>query len=89
MENLNSPQYLEQTKIQLMEVLRGVEPVPSAQIQTGQVESQLNPRGLNMEIDEPDEEEKLADAEPDLRVTNEMIGRKEGAVDDLYGPSDQ
>ncbi len=77
MENLNSPQYLEQTKIQLMEVLRGVEPVPGGQIQTGQVESQLNPRGLDAEIDEAGTEEAMADNQPDARVTNDMLGRKE------------
>jgi histone deacetylase 1/2 len=77
MENLNSPQYLEQTKIQILEGLRGIEPVPGAQIQTGQVESQLNPRGINMEIDEPDAGEIAADTKPDTRVTNQMLGRKE------------
>jgi histone deacetylase 1/2 len=77
MENLNSPQYLEQTKIQILEGLKGIEPVPGTQIQTGQVESQLNPRGLNMEIDEPDTEEMLADSKPDVRVTNQVLGRKE------------
>lgn len=77
MENLNSPQYLEQTKIQLLEVLRDVEPVPGAQIQTGQVESQLNPRAMNMEVDEAGTEEEMADNQPNMRVTNEMLGRKE------------
>ena len=77
MENLNSPQYLEQTKIQIMEVLRNVEPVPGAQIQTGQVESQLNPRGINLEIEEADTEEVMGDTQPDTRVTNDMLGRKE------------
>lgn len=77
MENLNSPQYLEQTKIQIMEVLRGVEPVPGAQIQTGQVESQLNPRGMNMEIDEADTEESMNDSKPDERITSGMLGQKE------------
>ena len=77
MENLNSPQYLEQTKIQIMEVLRGVEPVPGAQIQTGQVESQLNPRGMNMEIDEADTEESMNDSKPNERITSAMLGRKE------------
>ena len=77
MENLNSPQYLEQTMIQIMEVLRGVEAVPGTQIQTGQVESQLNPRGINLEIEEPESEEVMEDDEPDTRVTDDMLGRKE------------
>lgn len=77
MENLNSPQYLEQTKIQLLEVLRDVEPVPGTQIQTGQVDSQLNPRAMNMEVEEAGVEEEIADNQPDTRVTNEMLGRKE------------
>mmetsp|Transcript_28269 Transcript_28269/g.39976 ORF Transcript_28269/g.39976 Transcript_28269/m.39976 type:complete len:236 (-) Transcript_28269:411-1118(-) len=41
MENLNSPEYLDRTKIQLLEILREVEPAPSVQIQTGQT-------GMNM-----------------------------------------
>eukprot|EP00553_Chaetoceros_curvisetus_P001850 CAMPEP_0204617040 /NCGR_PEP_ID=MMETSP0717-20131115/4129_1 /ASSEMBLY_ACC=CAM_ASM_000666 /TAXON_ID=230516 /ORGANISM="Chaetoceros curvisetus" /LENGTH=430 /DNA_ID=CAMNT_0051630455 /DNA_START=89 /DNA_END=1381 /DNA_ORIENTATION=- len=77
MENLNSPQYLEQTKIQLLEVLRDVEPVPGTQIQTGQVDSQLNPRAMNMEVEEAGVEEEMADNQPDTRVTNEMLGHKE------------
>jgi len=77
MENLNSPEYLEHTMIQIMEVLKNVEPVPGCQIQTGQVESQLNPRALNVEIDEPDTEEAAIDDQPDKRVTADMLGRKE------------
>jgi len=42
MENLNSPQYLEKTKIQLLEVLRSIECAPSVQVQTGGT-SNLNP----------------------------------------------
>ena len=38
---------MEKTKQQLLEVLRGVEPVPGTQIQTGQVDSQLNPRDMD------------------------------------------
>jgi histone deacetylase 1/2 len=52
MENLNSKEYLEKTRNQLLEVLRGVEPVPGTQIQTGQVESQLNPRTFGMEVND-------------------------------------
>merc|ERR1712194_877758 len=51
MENLNSKEYLESTKIQLLEILRGIDLVPGTQIQTGGVESALHPRGLSMEID--------------------------------------
>ena len=42
MENLNSPQYLEKTKVQLLEVLRSIECAPSAQMQTGGTNN-LNP----------------------------------------------
>jgi histone deacetylase 1/2 len=55
MENLNSPEYLQRTKIQLLEILREVEPVPSVQIQTGQIESQINPRSALMEEDDDDD----------------------------------
>lgn len=74
MENLNSPEYLERTKIQLFDILKEVEPVPSAQIQTGQVESQLNPRGLLMEVENAAPEEEV---DPDRRVTRDETGRKE------------
>ena len=52
MENLNSAMYLEKTKQQLLEVLRGVEPAPGTQIQTGQVDSQLNPRSMDISSSE-------------------------------------
>jgi len=83
MENLNSPQELEQKKIQLLEGLREIEPVPgTTQIQTGQVESQLNPRGIHMEVvDEAGTEEDMADIHPDARVTNLMLGHKEHPSD--------
>ena len=73
MENLNSPEYLEKTKIQLLDILSEVEPVPGTQIQTGQVESQLNPRSMAMEVDEPEP----AEENPDERVTPEETGQKE------------
>jgi histone deacetylase 1/2 len=76
MENLNSPEYLERTKIQLLDILKDVEPVPGTQIQTGQVESQLNPRGNSMEVDEPSPEEEASN-NPDTRVTDEETGMKE------------
>lgn len=73
MENLNSPEYLEKTKGQLLDILSEVEPVPGTQIQTGQVESQLNPRGVDMEVDNPSPEE----TDPDRRLSREDTGRKE------------
>ncbi|KAL3936643.1 MAG: hypothetical protein SGARI_002468 [Bacillariaceae sp.] len=75
MENLNSPEYLETTKNQLLDILSDVEPVPGVQIQTGQVESQLNPRGTNMEVDRPDPAEE---GNPDQRVASE---RKEHSAE--------
>jgi histone deacetylase 1/2 len=70
MENLNSPEYLDKTKNQLLEILRGVEPVPGTQIQTGQVDSQTNPRGIEREVDAdrvgPDEA-----ADPDRRADDD------------------
>lgn len=71
MENLNSTTYLEKTKQQLLEVLRGVEPVPGTQIQTGQVDSQTNPRP--MEVDNDNDEKADEDAAKDREET----GRKE------------
>ena len=55
--------------------------MPGAQIQTGQVESQLNPRGLNMEVDEPSADEKAADQHPDERVADEAMGRPQAKYD--------
>ena len=76
MDNLNSGEYLDRTKIQLLEILRDLEPVPSTQIQTGGVESALHPKGKNLEEDkihmmEEDEEKNM-----DVRATN-MDERKE------------
>lgn len=48
MENLNSPEYLDKTKQQLLDILSEVEPVPGVQIQTGQVESALHPPTLDL-----------------------------------------
>ena len=76
MENLNSPEYLERTKLQLFDILNQVEPVPGTQIQTGQVESQTNPRGMLAEVDGPNAEESQ---DPDKRVGREETGRKEHA----------
>ena len=71
MENLNSPEYLEKTKIQLLEILSGVEPAPSVQIQTGQVESALHP--TTMRVDESAAADETEN--PDVRMTD--TGRKE------------
>eukprot|EP00540_Astrosyne_radiata_P005525 CAMPEP_0116833470 /NCGR_PEP_ID=MMETSP0418-20121206/6455_1 /TAXON_ID=1158023 /ORGANISM="Astrosyne radiata, Strain 13vi08-1A" /LENGTH=83 /DNA_ID=CAMNT_0004462925 /DNA_START=176 /DNA_END=427 /DNA_ORIENTATION=- len=76
MENLNSPEYMERTKIQLFDILKEVEPVPSTQIQTGQVDSQLNPRSAMMEVDDPAADDD-DNRDPDRRVTRDDTGRKE------------
>jgi histone deacetylase 1/2 len=81
MENLNSPEYLEKTKIQLFEILGEIESVPGVPIQTGQVQSQLNPRSISMEVDEPDIEEELNDKHPDRRITNQDLGQKEHGME--------
>lgn len=73
LENLNSEEYLERTKGQLLSILKEVEPVPGTQIQTGQVDSQLNPRGVDKEVDNPAPDED----KPDQRVSREETGRKE------------
>jgi histone deacetylase 1/2 len=49
MENLNSKEYLHDTKTQLMEILKQVEAAPSTQIQTGQVESALHPAPMALD----------------------------------------
>ena len=78
MENLNSREYLNRTKQQLIDILREVEPVPGMQIQTGQVESQLAPRGISMEIDDPSSAEGGdASENPDQRSDERDDGRKE------------
>jgi len=83
MENLNSKEYLNRTKTQLIDILREVEPVPGTQIQTGQVESQLNPRGFSMEIDEPSKDEggNAKSDNPDERSDDRMDGRKEHSAE--------
>jgi histone deacetylase 1/2 len=66
MENLNSLAYLEKTKQQLLEVLRGVEHVPGTQIQTGQVDSQTNPAPMQVDVDKDEQaDEPTADARED------------------------
>jgi len=71
MENLNSTQYLDKTKNQLLEILSHVEPAPSVQIQTGQVESALHPS--TMQVDESAAADEAEN--PDARMTD--TGRKE------------
>ena len=70
MDNLNTPEYLESQKSQVMEILSQIEPVPGTQIQTGQVESQLNPRGM------PIDGEAGTEGSPDHRP---MEGKEHGA----------
>jgi histone deacetylase 1/2 len=83
MENLNSPEYLDRTKIQLLEILGDVEPVPGGQIQTGQVDSQLTPKGVPTSTvvrdgDADDEDDKMEGAgDPDKRTKEEESGRKQ------------
>ncbi len=75
MKNLNSQEYIEESKGQLLEILRDVEPVPGTQIQTVQVESQLNPRSMEMEVEHPSPDEE----DPERRLSREDTGRKEHA----------
>ena len=80
MENLNSREYLNRTKEQLIDILRQVEPVPGTQIETGQVDSALAPRGMSMEIDEPASKADGGNASPnnpDQRSDDRSDGRKE------------
>ncbi|VEU44453.1 unnamed protein product [Pseudo-nitzschia multistriata] len=49
MKNANTKESLEQTKGEVLEILSRIEPVPGTQIQTGQVDSQLNPRGMSVD----------------------------------------
>jgi len=51
MENLNSKSYLERTKIQLLEILGNIEPVPSVAIQTGNTGTPINPATTKIEDD--------------------------------------
>jgi histone deacetylase 1/2 len=76
MENLNSPEYLERTKIQLLEILRDVEPVPGAQIQTGQIESQTNPRNVlqDNESEEEDDPDQRPEREERKEHQSELVG---------------
>jgi histone deacetylase 1/2 len=69
MENLNSSEYLEKTKIQLLDILSEVESVPGVQIQTGQVESALHPATMELH-------RSVAENEDD-DMANIIDGRKE------------
>ena len=79
MENLNSNEYLNRTKNQLIDVLREIEPVPGTQIQTGQVESNLVPLSVAMEIDQPSKADggNSNNDNPDVRSDERSDGRKE------------
>jgi histone deacetylase 1/2 len=82
MENLNSKEYLNRTKGQLLDILRQIEPVPGTQIQTGQVESQLNPRPIAMEIDNQTKDEGgNGSADPDKRNDARSDGKKEHSAE--------
>jgi len=69
MENQNSREYLDSIKIQIMGTLGQLEAAPGGQIQTGQIESQLNPKGVGMEIDEGAGMEEMQN--PDVRMMQE------------------
>ena len=85
MENLNSREYLNKTKEQLLEILRGVEPVPSTQIVTGGVDSRIVPRGVTsmMDVDEHCKADRGNGSsnvdDPDQRSDDRSDGRKEHA----------
>ncbi|CAM9138542.1 unnamed protein product [Discosporangium mesarthrocarpum] len=67
MENMNTPQNLEKTKLELFEILRSLEPVPGVAIETGA--EMKTPSTLRL----PEEDEDMQDA--DQRPSNE--GRRE------------
>jgi histone deacetylase 1/2 len=80
MENLNSNEYLERTKQQLLEILSDVEPVPGVQIQTGQVESALHPQTMDLHrnIAEPQDDDENKTNDPMIDVQDfTHTGRKE------------
>lgn len=79
MENLNSKEYLNRTKIQLLDILGDIEPVPGVQIQTGQIQSQIAPRSINMEIDSSNSKDagNGSSSNPDQRSDARADGRKE------------
>jgi len=66
MQNLNSPKYLEEIKLQVLQVLDGVEISPSAPILTGQAGTTQIP-GHIQSIDQPD----ASEGHPDKRTTSE------------------
>jgi len=70
MENLNSKEYLDRTKVQLLEMLREIEPVPGTQIQTGGIDSNLNPRSFVqiMEVDNPEAYEDTQEMENSINL---------------------
>merc|ERR1711957_327572 len=76
MDNLNSTEYLNRTKEQLLETLREVELVPGTQIQTGQVESQLVPKGMDIVDLAAVDREGVSARRPDQRSDERPDGRK-------------
>jgi histone deacetylase 1/2 len=73
MENLNSNEYLEKTKHQLFDILSDIEPVPGVQIQTGQVESALHPRTMDLHRNTDYEDRNTMDED----MHEVAMGRKE------------
>ena len=66
MENLNSQDYLERTKIQLLEILSNIEPVPSVQIETGQTGTNISPVAAAVEKAGGDDVEMSAEVRAEV-----------------------
>ena len=66
MDNLNSNDYLDKTKLTLLNILGEVEAAPSVQIQTGQVDSALHPAPMDLEpaAEKDDEGEQPSSTTP-------------------------
>lgn len=66
MDNLNSNDYLDKTKLTLLNILSEVEAAPSVQIHTGQVDSALHPAPMDLEpaAEKDDEGEQPSSATP-------------------------
>ena len=63
MSNQNTTEHLNKIKSQVMDIFREIEAVPGTQIQTGQVQSQLNPgfgTGTGESYEEPSNEDGTA-----------------------------
>ena len=72
MDNLNDKKYLDQTKNKLLDILGQVQPAPSVQIQTGQVDSALHPQTMQVEKpeDNPDQRTEATKEHPMELATN-------------------